>query len=133
MLLNWISSKNNNKKNSPMIYEVISYWPVIVETTLCDQLVRDLGQVGGFLGVLLFPPRYNWNIVQSGIKHHIPNQTKPVIVSLLCMIVFRLGSIIYKVINCFTLLNKLLISLCARSDDGVKHQNSNSDLMKFHA
>ena len=23
------------------------------------------------------PPRYNWNIVESGAKHHKPNQTKP--------------------------------------------------------
>jgi hypothetical protein len=22
------------------------------------------------------PPRYNWNIVESGVKHHNPNQTK---------------------------------------------------------
>ena len=21
------------------------------------------------------PPRYNWNIVESGVKHHKPNQT----------------------------------------------------------
>jgi hypothetical protein len=23
------------------------------------------------------PPRYNWNIVENGVKHHKPNQTKP--------------------------------------------------------
>ena len=37
--------------------------------------VSDLLQVGGFLWVLLFPPpikspQYNWNIVESGVKHH---------------------------------------------------------------
>ena len=41
-------------------------------------LVSDLWQVGGFHWVLLFPPpikppQYNWNIVESGIKHHKPN------------------------------------------------------------
>jgi hypothetical protein len=41
------------------------------------KLVSDLRQVGGFLRVLRFPPlikppRYNWNIVESGVKHHKP-------------------------------------------------------------
>jgi hypothetical protein len=42
--------------------------------------VNDFPQVGGFLRVFQFPPpikknwppRYNWNIVESGIKHHSP-------------------------------------------------------------
>jgi hypothetical protein len=42
------------------------------------KFVSDLQQVSGFLWVLWFPqpnqynwlPRYNWNIVESGIKHH---------------------------------------------------------------
>ena len=37
----------------------------------------DLWQVGGFLRVLhqlKWPPRYNWNIIESGVKHH---KTKP--------------------------------------------------------
>jgi hypothetical protein len=43
------------------------------------KFVSDLQQVGGFLRVLQFPPpknwlpRYNWNIVESGIKHRNPN------------------------------------------------------------
>ena len=41
--------------------------------------VSDLWQVGGFFRVLRFPlqnypPRYNWNIVESGIKHHQTNK-----------------------------------------------------------
>ena len=41
------------------------------------KFVCDLQQVGGFLWVLRFPPpinwpqQYNWNIVESGIKHHV--------------------------------------------------------------
>ena len=44
------------------------------------KFVSDMRQVGGFLRVLWFPPpinwppQYNWNIVESGIKHH---KTKP--------------------------------------------------------
>ena len=34
------------------------------------KFVSDLQQVGGFLRVL----RYNWNIVESGIKHHKPKK-----------------------------------------------------------
>ena len=42
------------------------------------KFVNDLPQVVGFLWVLRFPPpRYNWHIVESGIKHRKPNQTKP--------------------------------------------------------
>ena len=33
------------------------------------KLVGDLLQFGGFL-LRFLPPRYNWNIVESGIKHH---------------------------------------------------------------
>ena len=42
------------------------------------KFVSDLRQVGGFLRVLWFsppinrPPRSNWNIVESGVKHHKP-------------------------------------------------------------
>jgi hypothetical protein len=35
-------------------------------------VLSDLRQVGGFLWVLWFPPRYNRNIVESGTKHHKP-------------------------------------------------------------
>ena len=35
------------------------------------EFVSDLRQVGGFLHEL---PRYNWNIVESGVKHHNPTQ-----------------------------------------------------------
>ena len=35
------------------------------------KFVSDLRQVAGFLRVFWFtPPRYNWNIVESGVKHH---------------------------------------------------------------
>ena len=38
------------------------------------KFVSDLRQVGGYLRVLRFPPRYNLNIVESGAKHHKPNR-----------------------------------------------------------
>jgi hypothetical protein len=38
------------------------------------KFVSDLWQVGGFIRVLRFPPRYNWNIVESGVKHHQVNK-----------------------------------------------------------
>ena len=39
------------------------------------KFVSNLWQVGVFLLVLRLP-RYNWNIVESGIKHHKPNHDK---------------------------------------------------------
>jgi hypothetical protein len=43
------------------------------------KFISDLRKVSGFLHVLQFPPpikwppRYNWNIIESGVKHHNPN------------------------------------------------------------
>jgi hypothetical protein len=43
---------------------------IVVFTTTYMYALSELRQVGGFLRVLSFaPPRYNWNIVESGIKH----------------------------------------------------------------
>jgi hypothetical protein len=36
------------------------------------KFVSDLRQVGGFLHQQNWPPRYSWNIVESGVKHHNP-------------------------------------------------------------
>ena len=46
------------------------------------KFVGDLRQVSGYLRVLWFPPsikltpQYNWNIVDSDVKHHKPNPLK---------------------------------------------------------
>ena len=37
-------------------------------------LASDLRQVDGFLHQYNWPPRYNWNIVESGVKHHQTNK-----------------------------------------------------------
>ena len=37
------------------------------------KFVSYLRQVGGFLQQQNWQPRYNWNIVESGVKHHKPN------------------------------------------------------------
>ena len=53
------------------------------------KLVSDLWQVGGFLRVLWFLPpikltaiicKCNWNIVESGIEHHTPNEIYHIII-----------------------------------------------------
>jgi len=48
----------------------------VLDTTLCDKFISDLQKVDGFPRVFRFPPsippRYNWNIVESGVKHHNP-------------------------------------------------------------
>jgi len=46
------------------------------------KFVSDMRQIGSFLVVYRFPspiklmPRYNWNIVESGVKYHSPNTQK---------------------------------------------------------
>ena len=62
--------------------KVVSSYPVHGEVYSIQhyviKFVSHLQQVDGFLWVLLFPPPinwpplYNWNIVESGIKHHKP-------------------------------------------------------------
>jgi hypothetical protein len=51
------------------------YHLIIVLQHYMIKFVIDLRKVGGFLRILPFPPpRYNWNIVESGVKHHNPKQ-----------------------------------------------------------
>jgi hypothetical protein len=61
----------------PITTNVVSLNPVHGEVYSIQhyviKFVSDLRHVGGFLRKLQFPPRYNWNIVESGIKHHKPN------------------------------------------------------------
>ena len=59
------------------------WWRGVLDTTLCDQVWHRL--VTGqwfFSGTPLsdwlsnWPPRYNWDIVESGVKHHNPEDMK---------------------------------------------------------
>ena len=67
-------------------------------TILLINFVSDLWQVGGFLQVLRFPPpintdrnhNYNWNIVESGIKHHQTNKQINKLLSLKAISTFEL-------------------------------------------
>ena len=55
-------------------------WQGVLDTTLCDQVCQWLATCRwffyghfGFLHQWNWPPRYNWNIIESGVKHHNPN------------------------------------------------------------
>ena len=56
-------------------FESCSWWGVL-DTTLCDDALVLFSGYFSFLHQLNWPPRYNWNIVESGIKHHKPQPTK---------------------------------------------------------
>ena len=65
----------------PIITNVVSSNPTQEIQHYVIKFVSDLRQVSAFLRVLWFPPPiklgwpwYNWDIVESGIKHHKPNQ-----------------------------------------------------------
>ena len=57
-----------HKKGFNSIVLLQNYCPISVT---CDRSVVFFGY-SGFLHQLNRPPRYNWNIVESGIKHHNP-------------------------------------------------------------
>jgi hypothetical protein len=72
----WIYNYLSNLCLSPLKFEPRS-WRGVLDTTLCNKVYQWLA--AGFLQVLQFPPplnwppRYNWNIVKRGLKHHNPN------------------------------------------------------------
>jgi hypothetical protein len=65
-----------DRQNKKTDYYIVFTWRLLY-TTLCDKVVSDLQQVGGFLWVRKFPPPikltptiYILNIVESGVKRH---------------------------------------------------------------
>ena len=44
----------------------------VLDRTLCDQVCQWLATGHGFLHQWNWPPKYNWNIVKSGVKDHYP-------------------------------------------------------------
>jgi len=54
-------------------------WRGALDTTICDKMCRWLAagrgfsRYSGFLHQWNWPPWYNWNIAESGARHHNPN------------------------------------------------------------
>ena len=49
-----------------------------IDFLICDKVCQWRGRSvvsSGFLHQKNWPPRYGWNIVESSVKHHTPNQT----------------------------------------------------------
>ena len=74
-------------------------WRGVIDTTLCDKVCQWLAT--GFLHQLKWPPRYNWNIVESGVKHHKPSIFFEV----------KLGRNVYWIVLC-KVMNKDHIIIC---------------------
>ena len=101
------------------------------------KFVSYLRQIGGFLRVLRFPPpikltaRYNWNIVESGVKQHKPNQTKLYFFYLLLLLIFSkcchcFPPVYAMILFHFFTMNKFLIfELC----HGKSELKSNSSIL----
>ena len=45
----------------------------VLDTTLCDKICQRLAVDRWFPSSINWPPRYNWNIVESGVKYHTGN------------------------------------------------------------
>ena len=81
---NWIYNYLCNQSPSPLMLWVRMNPAHGEEYSIQHYVIKfvsDLQQVCGFLRVLRFPPsikltatiRYNWSIVESGVKHHMSN------------------------------------------------------------
>ena len=78
----WYLDLQLHMQSVPITTKVVSLKPIHGEVYSIQhymiKFVSNLQQVGGFLWVLRFPPpknwppRYNWNIVESGVKYHKP-------------------------------------------------------------
>jgi hypothetical protein len=74
--------------------------------------VSNLQHVGGFLRVFRFPPptklpsRYEWNIVESGVKHHNPYPTLPFYL----FVAYIIHKILKKIVNKMQYKLSLLIT-----------------------
>ena len=69
----WVFIYQSNKCLSPVTLSVrITIIQVFLMQHYVIKFVSDLRQVGGFLPQYNWPPRYNWNIFESGAKHHNP-------------------------------------------------------------
>ena len=44
----------------------------VLDTTLCDKVCQWLCDRSVVFSTIKLTPRYNWNIVESGVKHHKP-------------------------------------------------------------
>ena len=59
----------------------IPLWCSVLHTTLCDNVSVTWGRsvvfyvYSGFPHQYNWPPRYSWNIIESGVKHHKPRIT----------------------------------------------------------
>jgi hypothetical protein len=62
-------------RSNPAYGEVYSIQNYVIK------FFSDLRQVNGFLRVLIFPPRYSWTIVESGVKDHNPNPIKESVIT----------------------------------------------------
>jgi len=76
----WIYNYLCNQYPSPlMLWDRILLRRGVLDTTLCDKVCQWLSCRSvvfsgyyGFLHQYNWSPRYNWNIVESGVKHHQP-------------------------------------------------------------
>jgi hypothetical protein len=77
----WIYNYLGNQLRSPLtLWDRILFRSGVLDTTLCDKVCQWLARGRWFSqGTPIssinknWPPRYNWNIVESGVKHHNPN------------------------------------------------------------
>ena len=88
------------------------------------KFLSDLRQVGGFLCALRFPPlinwppRYNWNNVESGVKHHKTKQ--PIVhccsLQCICVCIFLLASIINLIVSSSKQWREAKLMLVSKKD-----------------
>ena len=70
----WINNYIYNQCLSPLTLWIrILLRRGILDATLCDKVCQRLATGRWFSPPKNIPPRYSWNIVESGVKHHTPS------------------------------------------------------------
>ena len=102
--VSWINNYLCNQCWSPL--NVVSSNPVHSELHSIQhsviKFVSHLLHLSGFLHQENWPPRYNWNIVESGVKHNSPNPYKLYVVNKwVITYFFTTWPIPFRLIRCF--------------------------------
>ena len=116
----WIYNYLCNHCLSPLIlWFRISIWQGVLDASLCDNICQWIETGRWFSPVSStnknWPPQYSWNIVESGVNHHRPNQP----INIFPLTVHNKIYYEFSLLHIFSLVLQPWMSAYIRKTDGV--------------